>query len=184
PRSPLSLLSFPTRRSSDLPALLPVCHPQTRNARLGQDPTPHPYLAPGPTSENALKQRCWHLPRPRPAPPPAKSSVLPRRWCAVGVGVGGGDHLLGEFGLGCEVHAVGDPGRVEVLGLLGPGPGQVETVVDQGVPCAGGIGEVEGGLGAFDPAGGAGGTSRPRSGWGRVALETDGCGAFLQVAGL
>ncbi len=99
----------------------------------------------------------------------------PRGGCAVGSGVG--DHVVGEFGLGGEADAVGNTGRLQALGLLGPGPGQVEAAIDESVPCPGGVGEVDRDLGVLDAAGDAGGTSRPRSGWGRLALDTDRCGA-------
>ncbi|GAA3503338.1 hypothetical protein GCM10019016_104480 [Streptomyces prasinosporus] len=50
----------------------------------------------------------------------------------------------------------------------------MERAIDGGVSVAGGVGEVDGDLGVLDPPGGAG----------VLALDADGAGALLQVAGL
>jgi hypothetical protein len=52
--------------------------------------------------------------------------------------------------------------------------GQVQGAVDAGVAVPGGVGEVDGDLGVFDPACSAG----------VLALDAHGAGALLQVAGL
>jgi hypothetical protein len=67
-----------------------------------------------------------------------------------------------------------DAGCLQALGVTGPRPGQVQLPVNQPVPGIGGVDEVHGHLGVFDPTGGAG----------VLALHPNGGGAALEVAGL
>jgi site-specific DNA recombinase len=84
------------------------------------------------------------------------------------------DHRLRQGGLGRKPDLVGDAGGLQAVGIVGPGPGQVQLPVDHRVPRIGGVHQVHGDLGILDPAGGAG----------VLALDPDGGGALLQVAGL
>jgi site-specific DNA recombinase len=85
-----------------------------------------------------------------------------------------GQHPGGQLRLGGKPDLVGDAGCLQALGVTGPRPGQVQLPVDQPVPGIGGVDEVDGDLGVFDPAGGAG----------VLALHPNGGGAALEVAGL
>jgi len=60
------------------------------------------------------------------------------------------------------------------LGIVGPGPRQVQLPVDQGVPRLARLHQVDRDLGVLDPPGSPG----------VLTLHPNGSGALLQVAGL
>lgn len=66
------------------------------------------------------------------------------------------DHGAGEVVLGGEVPLVGDPGCSAALPVFGPGLGQIELAVDQGVPACGGVGGEGTDLAVLGPARGSG----------------------------
>ena len=68
---------------------------------------------------------------------------------------GGGDHLPGQLRFGGEVDVGGYSGLLESGGIVGPGPGQVEALVDQGMGLGSGVGEVDRDLAVLDSSGGA-----------------------------
>jgi len=85
-----------------------------------------------------------------------------------------GDHASGQFWLGRELRLVTESGGPAAVGVGGPGTRNIEFPVYRGVPAAAGVDQVDGDLGVLDPACGAG----------VLALDTDGVGALLHVAGL
>ena len=89
-------------------------------------------------------------------------------------GVRPGEHRRGLGWLGGEGQLPGHPGQFAPLLVGCPGFGQVQGAVDDGVPAAGGKGEVDGDLAQADPAQGAGVLG---CGTGRV-------GGGLRIAGL
>ena len=68
----------------------------------------------------------------------------------------------------------GDPGGLAAFAVLGPGLGQVELAVDQGVPLVGGVGGEDADLAVLGPSRGAG----------VLALDAGGDGALLDEAGV
>src|SRR5690606_15808638 len=84
------------------------------------------------------------------------------------------DHAAGQLGLGGNVPVGGHTGRLAPSGVAGPGLGQVDVPVDEGVPGVGGIAEKDRDLAVLDASGGAG----------VLALHPDAAGALLQIAGL
>jgi hypothetical protein len=76
--------------------------------------------------------------------------------------------------LGRKPDLVGDAGGPAAPGIIGPGSGQVQLPVDHGVPCIGGVDEVDRDLGVLDSPGGAG----------VLALHPSGGGALLEITGL
>lgn len=73
-----------------------------------------------------------------------------------------------------EVAVVGDAGRLAALAVFGPGLGQVELTVDQGVAARGGVGGEDADLAVLGSSGGAG----------VLALHSGGGGALLHEAGV
>ena len=69
---------------------------------------------------------------------------------------GVGEHLPGVGDLGREPHVVGHPGGPAPSPVVGPRLRQVHAAVDQRPPRRGGVGQVRGHLGVFDPPGRAG----------------------------
>lgn len=65
---------------------------------------------------------------------------------------GSKDHGAGEVVLGGEVALVGDLGSSAAFAVLGPGFGQIELAVDQGVTAGGGVGGEDTDLAVFGAA--------------------------------
>ena len=83
-----------------------------------------------------------------------------------------GDHLPGQRGLGRERRVLRDPGGAAPVRVAGPGPGHVQSPVDERAPGRGRIGQVDGNLGVLGPPGGTG----------VLPLGTRRHGALFQVA--
>jgi hypothetical protein len=86
---------------------------------------------------------------------------------------GGGDHVVGQLRAGGELDGGGDTGLFPALGVTGPGLGQVDPAVDQGVSVFTGVGQEDADLGVLDPSRGAG----------VLALDTDGMDALWRADG-
>ena len=95
--------------------------------------------------------------------------------CRGSLGVEGiGDHCPGQRRLGGEHGAIGDPGGLAPGQITGPGPGQVQSPVNERRPGRGGIGQVHRDLSVLGPPGRAG----------VLPLSAHSGGALLQVTGL
>lgn len=85
-----------------------------------------------------------------------------------------GDHAGGQFGLGDERGVRVESAGLAAVGLVGPRAWDVELSVQCGVSVLACVGDVDGDLGVFDSARGAG----------VLALDADCVDALLHVTGL
>src|SRR5262249_31418431 len=67
----------------------------------------------------------------------------------------GQEQFKGQLGLGAKDDPFGHAGPAAALGVFGPGVGQVQARIEQGVAGGTGVGDIDGHLAVVDLAGGA-----------------------------